>query len=358
MLDELRTQIDAVDKQMLALFEERMHLCQRVGEYKKQHNLPVYNHAREQHILREKVDMLCDKSLEHSTEQFFEKMMELSRNLQTDIIRGKKTGTAAYLGIPGSYSEEAAARYFGEDVRALGADTFRGVFELLEDGRADYAVLPVENTSTGSIHDVLDLLYRYECYIVGEVVLDINQCLLGVTGTALSDIREVYSHSQGHAQCSEFLADYPGWKLTVVDSTATAAQYIAQQGDTAKAAIASRRCAEIYGLEVLRENINFKKANNTRFIVVGKQLETTTVADKVSLMFTLSHASGTLFRALQCFADSGLNLLHIESRPLPDRNFEYMFYVDIEGNLYDVKVRDALERTKKECRYFRILGCY
>lgn len=358
MLNELRTQIDQIDRQLLALFEQRMQVCRKVGQYKKEQSLPVYDHGREMEILRRKVEQLTDKSLEQPAQQLFEKLMELSRNLQTDIIRGTKSGTVAYAGIPGSYAEEALLKYFGNTAKPIHTDTFKGVFELLEDGKADYGILPVENTSTGSVLGVLDLLYKYQCYIVGEEILDINQYLLGVKGSSLKDIREVYSHDQGLGQCADFLAEHPQWKQIPYLNTAISAQYVAQQGDASKAAIASKRCAELYGLDVLQANINFKKSNHTRFIVVGHEMEATTVSSKVSVMFTLSHKSGTLYHALECFAKYNLNLLHIESRPLSDRNFEYMFYVDLEGNIYNDSMKDALDSMRQECAYFRVLGCY
>lgn len=365
MLQQIRDQIDKIDKQLLSLFLQRMDLAKQVGAYKRENNLPVLNPQREQELIAEKLLLLQDKEYEKYTVEFFECLMELSRQLQYQMMpqnecslpKLTENSRIVYQGTQGSYSEEAMYQYFGEAKQSFHVNTFEEVFQALNNNCADYGVLPVENTSTGSIDDVLDLLAQSNAYIVGEVVVEINHCLMGVEGATIRDIKEIYSHEQGFSQSSEFLKDLPDVKQVPYYNTAISAKFVKEQKDKSKAAIASKRAAQLYSLQILAEGINKKKNNHTRFIIVSNQLEVADNANKVSLAFTVAHRSGSLYNVLSYFAQNNLNLMHIESRPLPDKNFEYLFYVDFAGHLYDEPVKQALELVKKECSFMRILGC-
>ena len=265
---------------------------------------------------------------------------------------------AAYQGIPGSFGEQAMMSYFGSEADALPMDSFEGVFEAAACGKAEFGILPIENSSTGSINDVLDLLVKYDCYVCGEILIRVNHGLLGVKGALIDDITEVYSHPQGFLQCSEFLKQYGGWVRIAYINTAYSAKHVSEMNDRSKAAIAEKRNAEIYGLDVLNENINNSKVNFTRFIVISNKLKVTDDADKTSLAFTLKHRSGALFEAIGIFAGENINLLKIESRPIADVNFEYMFYVDFAGNISEEQVMRALEKMRASVEWFRLIGCY
>ena len=366
MLDNYRKEIDEIDSQLVRLFERRMDAARRVGEYKREHGLPVLNAEREKQVIKSRTGQVENPAYREAAGEFFEDLMALSRRLQRGIVPETAEMAAlaienprlVYPGVPGSYSEEAMRSFFGDAEQVENVTTFPEVIARLQNGEADYGVLPVENTSTGAVDDTLDLLAHSGLYIVGEVVLDINHCLLAVPGAQLSDIKEVYSHQQGLSQSSEFLNALSGVKLVPYYNTAIAAKYVAESGDKTKAAVASLRNAELYGLEILAENINRKHKNNTRFVILSQHRESEEGADKISIAFTLPHRSGTLYRLLSRFSEAELNLLHIESRPLPDKNFEYLFYIDFSGNLGDSKVAEALEKVRQDCTWVRVLGNY
>ena len=263
-----------------------------------------------------------------------------------------------YCGDPGCYAEEAGVKFFGENASFSGTTSFAEVFKTVETGGAKYGVLPIENTSTGYIRDVLDLMSLYNCSIVGETAISIRHCLLGIEGSRVEDIKEIYSHEQGISQSAEFLSELENVKTIPYVNTATSAKYVAKNGDKTKAAIASERAAKLYGLSVLKKNINQKTINTTRFIIISKENRGVTNADKISVAFRLEHKSGSLCRALSHFSDAGLNLIHIESRPLAHKNYEYLFHVDFSGNLDEDGVKKALEKVKKECTMLKVFGNY
>ncbi len=363
-LDDLRDEINVVDKEIVRLFEKRMAISKAVGDYKKVNNLPVFVASREAEVIKTRQSWLSDKELESSVEELFECIMGLSRSLQNDTVSSRDFKSAkpvenprvAYCGVPGCYAEEAMKNYFAGSQRAVPVSSFAEVFSALDSGEADYGVLPIENTSTGAIDDVLDLLASGGLYVVGQTVIEINHCLLGTADTEISDIKEVYSHAQGLAQSSEFLSTLSGIKQIPISNTALAAKYVSEEKDKTKAAVASAHAGELYSLKVLARGINKKEHNHTRFAIIGKNLEIAEDADTVSIAFTLKHESGTLKRAISRFASAGLNLLHIESRPLKDKNFEYLFYIDFSGNLNDKRVKDALIKVENECVTLTVLG--
>ena len=265
--------------------------------------------------------------------------------------------TAAYSGIPGSYAEEAAHEFFGDGAKLLTADSFGGACRLLAEGKADRAVLPVENSTTGAITEVYDLLEQYGFYIVGEQYVKVSHCLLALPGASLSGIREVVSHEQGISQSAEFLAQYPGWVRRPVYNTAAAAQMVAESGSRSMAAIASRRAAECYGLSVLAAPINRKQENFTRFLIVSREADFASGSRKFSILFTLPHGGGSLCRVLRLLEESGMNLVKIESRPMADRNWEYLFFLDFE-NSGGGETDELFRRVREQTQTFRFLGKY
>ena len=263
-----------------------------------------------------------------------------------------------YQGVPGAYAEEATALFFGEDLPRQAAETWEEVFLALKEGRADYGVVPIENSSTGSISQVYDLLAKYGHYIVGEQVVKVEHCLLAPRGAGLDTIREVYSHEQGLRQCEDFLKAHPDWKGIARLNTAEAGRYVADCGDAAKAAICSRRAAGLYGLDILAEHISLSEQNYTRFVVVSPVMERRADCDKVSALFVLPHRSGSLHEIMTIFAVNGLNMMKLESRPILDRSWEYLFFVDFTGDLADPAMDGVLHELSQTAEGFRILGNY
>lgn len=266
--------------------------------------------------------------------------------------------TVVFQGIQGSYSEEALNLYFGDEVKSKNVLSFEDVFQDLNKGSSNYGVLPVENSSTGSIVDVFDLLAKNNCYIVGEELLKVDHCLMGIKGSTPGEIKEIYSHPQGFFQCREFLKNYPNCKHTPYYNTAISAKFVQESEDRTIAAIGSKRAAKLYGLEILKENINSNEFNSTRFIIIAKFLEFTDESNKTSIVFSLPHESGTLYKALTYFYENELNLLKIESRPMEDKPWEYMFFIDFAGNLKDANVKNALSKLEHYSTSFKTLGNY
>ena len=364
MLDELRDKIDAIDKEMLALFEKRMDVAKQVGAYKKERNLPIFVPEREKAVIKSRVNGLENPEYSELTADFFTHIMQLSRRLQATgdaapiVELAQEEPRVAYLGRPGSFSEEALFKFFPRARQAVAAETFAGIFNHLKENRVDYGVLPIENTSTGTITEVLDLLCAHDFYIIGEAVLKVSQNLAALPGTKLSDVRRVYSHPQALAQCSDFLGTLSGVQRIPLESTADSAHFVAAQTDGQSAAVVSKRAAALYGLAILKEGIQGNDINTTRFVVIAKQKRNDPNANKISLVFTLPHKSGSLHGVLSCFAEHGLNLLYIESRPLPSRNFEYSFYTDFAGTPGGAEEEKALDEIKKLASSLRVLGVY
>lgn len=266
--------------------------------------------------------------------------------------------TIAYFGTLGSYTEQAAIQYFGEDSNRLSFRLSEDVFKSITSGGADYGVLPIENSTTGSIAAVYDQLAKYNCYIVGETRVKIEHCLLGPSGSSTATIKEVYSHAQGFEQSEAFLSGYPNWKCLTYYNTAVAAEHVAKSNNTAYAAIASRRAAKIHGLQILEADINLSENNVTRFVVVSKNMELCPNRNKISIAFHLPHIAGSLFQVLSVFDAHALNLCKIESRPIRDHNWEYLFFIDFIGNIEDVPLDAVLEEVISKTEGFHFLGIY
>ncbi len=375
---ELRAQIDDIDAQMIALFEKRMDVTRQVGEYKKENDLPVLDRQREAEVLAKKEAMLKNQYLKTDVKDFFGSIMAISRRQQRELMADEsrldqfrayqdmvRTARAPvpsprvwYQGVAGAYAEEAAALFFGEDPARRSAVTWRELFELLDRDEADYIVVPIENNSTGSINAVYDLLAEYGAYVVGEQMVKVDHCLSVLPGTALEEITDVYSHEQGFFQSEEYLSGHSAWTRHAVLNTAAAAQLVAGSGEKAKAAICSRRAAELYGLEILCAPINTSKDNYTRFFIVSKTMELRPGSNKISLMFTLPHEPGTLNRILGILAAHQMNMLRLESRPMTGKGWEYRFFVDVEGDLRDEALGSVLFEIVENTLTLRILGNY
>lgn len=376
-LQRLRGEIDAIDRELVELFRRRMAVTRQVGEYKRANGIPVLDQERERQLLQSKGE-LAGEELRPAVITLFQAVMALSRRQQRDLMgRGPDNPGAVrwqeaqnnlrqpiaaprvvYQGVPGAYSEQAALDFFGPAVSSTGLEQFEDCFLALRDGRADYAVLPLENSSTGAIRQIYDLLTQYECYMVGETTVKVEHCLMALPGASLDTITHVYSHEQGLFQCERFLNAHPAWKQVPQADTAGSAKLVADSGDLTKAAVCSARAAELYGLEILARGINHNAHNTTRFVVASPRLELRPGADKVSTLFVLPHEAGSLHEILTMFSLHGLNLMKLESRPLPGRSWEYMFFLEFTGRPGDPAVGDALHELAQTTGEFRVLGWF
>ena len=367
-LDDYRREIDSIDKELIALFEKRMNVAIKVGEYKKERSLPIFHAKREKEVIEKNVSLLNNKEYSEITRDFFEKIMELSRSLQANLMYNNEDKIKVnineegiqigYQGVEGSFSEEALRKYFNSYDSIKNYEEFSDVFVALENNEIQYAILPIENSYTGAITDVYDLLVKYNFYIVGEECIKINQHLMGIDGTNIDDIEEIYSHPQGFAQSKGFLSRYDKVKLIPYHNTAISAKLVADLNDKSKAAIGSKRAADIYNLSIIKENINDKKDNHTKFIIIGKQLKYDDSCNKISVVFSLEDKAGTLYKLLRHFAENNINMIKIESRPNKHESWQYLLYVDFEGNLKDDTVKNALELIERNSGYFKIIGNY
>ncbi len=357
-INESRKEIDSIDRELVRLFEKRMIVSRDIARYKQANHLEILNTTREAKVLTERVSWVEDHILDASVAELFEKVMALSRREQYRFLDAGLKGTKiAYMGIPGAFSESAVDGFFGPQAERTCYRTFEEVFSAVADDEARYGIVPVENTSSGSINDVYDLLGKYACHIVGEQLVAVEHNLLVLPGTQLSDITTVFSHEQGFAQCSAFLSQQP-WEKTPYFNTAIAAKHVSDSGNLHYAAIASTLAAKHYGLEVLQQGIQNSNQNRTRFLVVSASPSPIGVPDKATLTFSLQHERGTLHSALSSFVALGLNLTHIESRPIPNVNWEYCFYVDITGNVSEANLHILMESLNANCKNCRLLGAY
>lgn len=373
-LQEIRKQLDSIDTEFVRLFEKRMKLCADVAEFKIRTGKAVYDPKREQEKIAAVREMADGEFMKEAVGELFLQMMALSRRYQYRLMEQvqsasdfgfqrvedieKKNVRIAYQGLEGAYSHAAVIQFFGEQADMFHVRRFEDAARAVFEGRADYAVLPIENSSAGAVSDNYDLLLKYENYIVAEVFVPVCHCLLGTQDAELSDIRTVLAHPQALMQSSQYLNAREDWSQISVENNAVAARTVSEDADKSQAAVASRTAAEIYGLKVLEEGINHNRENTTRFLILSKQPVYRKDADKVSICFELPHESGTLYNMLNNFAFSHLNMRMIESRPIPGRNWEYRFFVDIEGNLDDPDMINALKGIAGEANHMRILGNY
>ncbi|MFU0828451.1 MAG: Bifunctional chorismate mutase/prephenate dehydratase [Lachnoclostridium sp.] len=372
-LEQSREEIDAIDKKIVELFERRMQVAKDVAEYKIQTGKKVLDKEREREKLETLKAMASNDFNRHGIQELFAQIMSMSRKLQyslissesyqipfkeIDSLKSSKSLKVMCFGKRGSYSEQAMEEYFGTDITRFYASSFKQVMQAVKEGEVEYGVLPIENTSTGGISDIYDLLVEFDNYIIGEHVMKIEHALLGLPGAKVENIRKVYSHAQGLAQCSKYIENHPYMTPVECISTADSAKKVLEDGDLSQGAIAGKQAAAYYGLSVLEEGVNHESSNSTRFIIISREKKYLKGANKVSICFELPHASGTLYNMLSHFIYNNLNMTKIESRPVPGKVFEYRFFVDFEGSLQEAGVKNALYGIKEEAISFKILGSY
>lgn len=374
-LEELRVQLDQVDHEMVNLFEKRMDLCRQVGEYKIDHGRKVFDRQRENAKLADVASKVSTEFNKKGIKELYHQIMAMSRKLQySQLVKAGALGRLPFIeieeidkenvrvvfqGTEGAYGQAAMRNYFGEHCNNFHVRTFREAMEAIEEGSADYAVLPIENSTAGAVNEVYDLLVEFENYIVGETLLPITHTLCGLPGTKLSDIKYVYSKAEALMQTTRFLDGYPDWQQISVANTAVAAKKVLEDHDQSKAAVCSAYAAEVYGLEVLADNINDESGNCTRFIVITNQKVFTKNANKISICFEqATDECGSLYRLLSHLIFNDLNMSKIESRPVEGGNWEYRFFIDIDGNLAEPAVKNAIRGLREESKNLRILGNY
>lgn len=375
-LEELRAEIDNIDDNLLQDFAQRMNVVGQIGLEKKSEGLPTLDPAREREKLADIVTKLPPE-MEQYGYTLWSMLFEISRSYQSslnpqpsalrkDIERAiadtqplfPPAATVACQGVEGAYSQLACEKLF-KHPQVMYFKTFESVFSAVENGFCDYAVLPLENSTAGSVKEIYDLMLSHSSFkIVRSTRLKVDHNLVAKKGTKMSDIKEIFSHPQAISQCAKFLDAMPGVKITACENTAAAAEAVAKSERTDVAAISSYNCVELYGLERLAADIQDRSNNYTRFICISKKLEIYPGADKTSLMLVLPHRPGALYQILGRFYALGMNLIKLESRPLPDREFEFMFYFDLETSVYSDEFIRLVDDLDAICEEFQYLGSY
>ena len=374
-LEQLRGQIDQIDDKIIALFKERMQVSDKIAMFKKEHEMPTLAPGRERALLARVAEEAGEEFADY-TESLFRTIMAASRSYQ-NVRAGKKSqvyesvkdalentpqlfpqrARVACQGIEGAYSQIACDSIF-KSPSIMYFKSFDNVFKAVESGMCQYGILPIENSTAGSVNTIYDLMLRHNFSIVRSARLKVSHNLLAKYGTKFSDVKEIFSHEQAINQCAAFLATMKGVKITVVENTAVAAKMVAESDDPGVAALSSRFCAEHYGLQTLQANVQDQDNNYTRFICISKKPEIYPGADRTSFMMIISHKPGSLYNVLSKFYALGINLRKLESRPLPDREFEFMFYFDIESSVYAPEMEKLFLDLESESEEFRYLGTY
>lgn len=374
-LQEIRDRIDRVDDSLIVLFKERMALCAEVASFKEQSGMPVLNKAREREVLL-RVSRLAGEDLEAYARMLFSTLFEMSRSYQMRLMakqgeltamirRAEKpaneifpsSGVVACQGVEGAYSQMACDKLFAaSDIMYF--RSFEAVFQAVQSGLCEFGVLPIENSSSGSVNGVYDLLDRFEFSIVRSVKLHVNHYLMAKPGVQLSDIREICSHEYALEQCSNLFDQFPNAKINAVKNTAIAAQMAAETDRTDLAAISSHDCATLYGLNILKEGVQNNANNYTRFICIAREPAIYPGANKISLTLSVPHKPGSLYSLISKFSVLGLNLTKLESRPIAGSAFEFLFYLDLEASVWTPAVMDLLEELSQTNPHFGFLGSY
>jgi len=374
-LQDLRKEIDSIDDELVRLFGQRMEVAAKIADYKKENGLPILVPARE----REKLADVAKKAgpeMANYTRVLYSMLFELSRSYQ-----GKRNTTTSPLykqiiqaieqtpqlfpqapmvacqGVEGAYSQIACEKIF-KDPFIMYFKNFEGIFQAIDKGLCQYGILPIENSTAGSVKKVYDLMIRHNFSIVRTFRLKIDHNLLAKPGVALNEIKEIYSHEQAINQCGEFLHNLTGVNVIPVENTAVAAKMVAESNRRDVAALSSRNCAELYNLNCLAASIQDKGNNRTRFICISKNLEIYPGSDKTSIMMVLNHKPGALYKVLARLYVLGINVTKLESRPIPDRDFEFMFYFDLETSIYSEEYVQLMCELEDLCEEFKYLGSY
>lgn len=374
-LEELRKQIDEIDASMCDLFAKRMQVVSDVARYKKENNMPVYHPSRARTVLHN-VSKRLGPEFEGYGRSLYRTIFDLSESYETrmlsegseiyDKIKAvasvppqpfPKRASVACAGCEGSYAHLASERLF-DLPEIMYMNGFEGVFKSVSSGLCEYGVLPIENSLAGSVNAIYDLLSEYNVSIVRSVRLKVDHALLAVPGAKLEDIREIYSHQQAISQCSEFLSTLKNVRVIAVENTAEAARMVAQQGDRTKASLSSRLCAELYQMQVMKATVQNRDNNYTRFICIAKEPKIYSGADRTSIMINIPNRPGTLFRILSRFNATGVNLVKLESRQIPEREFEYRFYFDIEASVYSEEFLSLMCELYECGEQFKYFGTY
>lgn len=374
-LSELRTQIDSIDKELVRLFAERMNCSAQVAEYKRQNNMPVFDPVRERELLRRVGEMMPDGMDEYAI-SLYSLILELSRSSQNRIL-GRRTAIVdeiesaikntvplfpvnpmvACQGVEGANSTIACERVFARP-NIMYFSSFEKVFTAVEKGMCKYGIIPLENSTAGSVNAVYDLMMKHNFKIVRSVRVKVDHNLLVKPGTKLEDIKEIYSHEQAISQCQGYLQKLNGVKVIACENTAMASKMVAESGRNDIAAISTRNCTKLYGLECVADSIQDQGNNYTRFICISKDLEIYPGADRTSLMMVVSHQPGSLYKVLARFYALGINLNKLESRTIPGRNFEFMFYFDLETSVYSPNFIQLMGELRDISEEFSYLGSY
>lgn len=374
-INNIRKEIDDIDTQITDLFKQRMEKSLEVAKYKQENNLPVFNGNREKEILH-RVSEHISEPFDGYARLLFNTMFDASKSYQNDYLARRsdlaariekaleetpkifpKKAVVACQGVQGSHSQAACEKLF-EVPSIMYFNSFEGVFNAVEKGLCQYGILPIENSSYGSVGTVYDLMQNYNFHIVSSLRLRISQNLMATAGTKLSDVKEIVSHEQAIGQCGEFLKTLNDVKITVCENTALAAKMVAESDRNDIAAISSKECLELYGLELLKTQIQISDNNYTRFICISKKLEIYPGANKISLILSLPHVPRSLYHTIAKFAALGINLTKLESRPIPGSDFEFLFYFDLEASVYSKELINLLSQLENQPETFAFLGCY
>ena len=374
-LTELRQQIDSIDDQLVQLFCQRMEVAAQIADCKKRSGTPIYVPAREREKLQD-VARKAGPEMDNYTRVLYSMLFELSRSYQskrsgqisplynqiTQAIQQTpnlfpQSPMGACQGVEGAYSQIACEKIF-KNPMILYFKNFEAVFSAIEQGMCQYGILPIENSTAGSVKKVYDLMIQHRFSIVRTFRLKVDHNLLANPGAKLSDIKEIYSHEQAISQCSEFLQTLPGVTVIPVANTAMAAEMVAKSGRKDVAALSSRSCAQLYGLVNLAASVQDQGSNHTRFICISKNLEIYPGADKTTIMMILNHKPGALYKVLARLYTLGINVTKLESRPLPEREFEFMFYFDLETSIYSQEFVQLMCELAQLCEEFKYLGSY
>lgn len=374
-LEELRKKVNDIDDQMVDLFVERMKVASEIASAKAENNLPVLDMKRENAVLQRVMEHAGDE-FELYAKTLYHTMFDVSRsyqagllikdtplsaeilkNIENPLMEFPRKAVVACQGTEGSYAERACGKLF-DIPNTMFFRSFENVFHAVETGLCQYGVLPIENSSAGSVTEVYDLMVRHKFYIVRSLKLHINHALLAKQGADFSKIKEIISHEQALSQCSEFLKSLPNVKITIFENTATAAKYVAESDRDDIAAISSPECAKLYGLQVLKDDIQNNQNNYTRFICIAKNMEIYAGSNKISLMLSVSHKPGSLYQMIGKIACRGFNLCKLESRPIPGKDFEFRFYFDLDASVFSSDVITLLKDMEIAADQFSFLGCY